>query len=271
MVLNGRELLRVDGMSVSDVRCDGGVDRWSPEELVGSVGIVLLRTGSFRRRSDGVEVLVDPMVGYVQWPGSVQQVAHPCGGDVCTVIGLSHSMFGSLVDPDNLRRGVTLSVSPAVDLAHRLLIRRIHQKGEECEVAEHAVVLAGGLLEGRSGGSPGSSWARTSTRLRRLVDEVRRSLWEDPGLSLRDLAGIAGVSAYHLSRTFRAGAGLTVSRYRIRVRTRMALERLDEGERDLAGLAAELGFSDQAHLTRTLRHETDTTPARLRDLLGESG
>jgi AraC-like DNA-binding protein len=37
---------------------------------------------------------------------------------------------------------------------------------------------------------------------------------------------------------------------------------LAAGDLDLAGLAAELGFADQAHLTRVLRAETGTTPPR---------
>jgi len=270
MVLIGRELLRVGDMSVTDVRCEGGVDRWSPEELVHGFGMVLLRSGSFRRRVDGVEQLADPMVGYVQWPGSVQRVAHPCGGDVCTVIGVPGWMLGSMTDPENLRRNTTLVVSPAVDLAHRLLLRRIRAKVGAFELVEDVAVLAGRLLEGQGGASPGPSRRSIGPRGRRLADQVRQSLWENPDLSLADLAGIVGVSAYHLSRTFRAVTGLTLSSYRIKLRARRALERLAEGERDLARLAAELGFSDQAHLTRTLRLETDETPGRLRVLLGEA-
>ena len=48
---------------------------------------------------------------------------------------------------------------------------------------------------------------------------------------------------------------------------RGALERLGEGERDLARLAVDTGFADQAHLTRRVRTETGDTPGRLRALL----
>ena len=86
-------------------------------------------------------------------------------------------------------------------------------------------------------------------------------------MGLDDLAQAAGVSAYHLSRTFRRVTGLTMSRYRTRLRLRQAMERLAAGEDDLAGLAADLGFADQAHLTRALGAETGTTPAALRRAL----
>nr|WP_231921066.1 AraC family transcriptional regulator [Micromonospora narathiwatensis] len=43
---------------------------------------------------------------------------------------------------------------------------------------------------------------------------------------------------------------------------------MEEGVDSLAGLAAELGFADQAHLTRTVRAQLGHTPGQLRRLLG---
>jgi AraC-like DNA-binding protein len=49
-------------------------------------------------------------------------------------------------------------------------------------------------------------------------------------------------------------------------RVQAVLRRLaTEPDADLAGLAAELGFADQAHLTREVRALAGTTPGRLRD------
>ncbi len=42
------------------------------------------------------------------------------------------------------------------------------------------------------------------------------------------------------------------------------------GARSLALLAADLGFADQAHLTRTVREHTGHTPAALRRALGQT-
>jgi AraC-like DNA-binding protein len=47
-----------------------------------------------------------------------------------------------------------------------------------------------------------------------------------------------------------------------------ALEQLQAGQRDLAGLAAQLGFADQAHLSRTMRSEVAASPGTVRNLLG---
>ena len=75
------------------------------------------------------------------------------------------------------------------------------------------------------------------------------------------------VSPHHLSRIFRAGTGHTISRHRMRLRTRSALERLAAGEQNLARLAAELGFADQSHLVRVTSAELGRTPSALRALL----
>ncbi|MGH2555109.1 MAG: helix-turn-helix domain-containing protein, partial [Actinomycetota bacterium] len=134
-MLGGRELLRVGDVSVTEIRCDGGSHGWSEEEIVTGFGIVLVRVGAFRRQVEGGELLADPMVAYCQLPGSVQQVAHPCGGDVCTVIGLSSWMVGSLIDPERLSRDAPLSVSSAVDFAHRLLLGGIRKGADRLELA----------------------------------------------------------------------------------------------------------------------------------------
>jgi len=106
-----------------------------------------------------------------------------------------------------------------------------------------------------------------AARRRRLVDEVRQALHAEPGLTLTELARLVGLSPFHLSRMFKQACGLTISAYRVRLRVRGALERLGEGERDLARLAVDTGFADQAHLTRRVRTETGDTPGRLRALL----
>jgi AraC-like DNA-binding protein len=110
----------------------------------------------------------------------------------------------------------------------------------------------------------------TARTRRLLADDVRAALVEEPGRSLPSLSAHLAVSPHHLSRVFRAETGETISRHRMRLRARAALERLGDGASDLARLAAELGFADQSHLCRIVRSETGTTPSALRDALGAS-
>ena len=249
-----RVLLDGSAVAVAEHSCDASHARWSAEEPLTSLSVVLVRSGLFRRRVDGVESVAEPTAGYLQRPGSIQQVAHPCGGDRSTVITPSPLILGTL----------------AVDMAHRVLVARARQGADRFELAERATALAGGLLLSLAADCAGAARPATGTRARQLVDQARQLLAEHTNLGLDDLARAAGVSAYHLSHTFRRVTGLTLSHYRIRLRLRRAMEQLAAGERDLAGLAADLGFADQAHLTRALRTETGTTPGALRTLLTAS-
>jgi len=57
--------------------------------------------------------------------------------------------------------------------------------------------------------------------------------------------------------------GVSLTRYRNRVRVGRALERpFEQGDPALAELAVELGFADQAHLSRTVREARRVLPNR---------
>ena len=231
-------------------------------------GVVLVRSGLFQRRVDGVESVNDASTGYLQMPGSTQQVAHPCGGDICTFLSLSEPLLGSLLDAAQRRPLAVrpLFTSPAADVAHRLLLARAAQAADAFELTERATMLGGRLLDAVVAAGTGAE-PPLPARAWRLVDDARQALAHEDDLSLAGLAQRAGVSAFHLSRIFRRATGWTLSRYRTQLRVRRALERLADGERNLAALAADLGFADQAHLTRCVRAETGVTPGALRRLL----
>lgn len=266
-------LLDTPEIRVSDVRCPGGTATWSDPEEVQAFGIVLIRSGAFRRRGDGGEMVADAAVGYVQRRGMEEQMAHPHGGDVCTSIGLGDAVLSALLGEDGRPPAGPVFTTPDVDLAHRRLVSRSWRGADTFEATEAAVVIAGHVLcpPDRSVPvpirSPTPVRRGTLERRRRLVDDARAVLAVERGVGLVELAARVGASPYHLSRVFAQVTGLTVSRYRSRLRVRRALDRLADGERDLAALAADLGFADHAHLTRTLRAETGLPPSLLRGVL----
>jgi AraC-like DNA-binding protein len=136
------------------------------------------------------------------------------------------------------------------------------------ELEERALALAADALE-QDDPSPVAAGRPETARARRaLVAGAREALAADPRHSLPQLARELCVSPHHLSRIFSSATGTTISRHRLRLRVRVALERLAGGESDLARLAAELGFADQSHLCRAVRSETRRTPSALRNLLG---
>jgi AraC-like DNA-binding protein len=93
-------------------------------------------------------------------------------------------------------------------------------------------------------------------------DAIRQA--EDAAVGLFPLAAALGVSPYRLSRSFSNELGVSVTRYRNRVRVGRALDYLCSGQSTMADVAATLGFADQAHFCRTLRQHTGCTPTAIR-------
>ena len=88
---------------------------------------------------------------------------------------------------------------------------------------------------------------------------------------LRSLADAAHASPAHLTRAFHRSFGLTPHQYRTQLRIARALHGLECGERDLAGMASELGFASQSHFGAIFQRHVGTTPgAARRALLGRS-
>jgi AraC-like DNA-binding protein len=257
-----------DGFDVNAVRCTDacrGFD--APEETTGHA-LVFVRRGAFVRRTAGREVLLDSTVAYLAAPGEESQCAHPAGaGDTCIVIGLSPDLAAALAggEPCSL---------PAVpmDAASEFAIRRAASlaRGPDIdgELAEKVVGTVAALVaRGRPGRSAGGSQRRGPAARERLAGQARELLLAEPGLGVIELARHVNCSPHHLSRVFSQVTGSSISAYRNRVRVSLALERISQGERGLAGLACELGFADHAHLTRTIRAVTGHTPTACRELL----
>ena len=269
-MLSSEVLLDAGCVRVEDVRCPGHRRGWSAGEPVTRFGVVFPRSGVFRRDVDGFETVADSVSGYLQRPGSEQRIAHPRGGDRCTSITVSAETLQSLTDDTRLKTDRTdagLPIDATADLRHRELIARARRGAHSDELTERAITVVGDVLTGLAPAAVDAGFPAGAARRRRLVDEVRQALHEEPDLRLTELARLVGLSPFHLSRMFKQACGLTISAYRVRLRVRGALERLGEGERDLARLAVDTGFADQAHLTRRVRTETGDTPGRLRALL----
>ncbi|MBY8826419.1 helix-turn-helix domain-containing protein [Sphingomonas colocasiae] len=95
-------------------------------------------------------------------------------------------------------------------------------------------------------------------------DLLADAMGGDPALSITDWADAMGLSPASVSRGFHRAFGVSPKRFRMEVRVRRALRAITRTDEPLAELAADLGFADQAHMTRALRSITGTTPAGLR-------
>ncbi len=82
--------------------------------------------------------------------------------------------------------------------------------------------------------------------------------------SLRRLARAAGVHPVHVSRAFRAHFGQTLREYVRERRLACAVAALLSSPDTISVIAAESGFADHAHLTRTMHQCLGQTPSALR-------
>jgi AraC-like DNA-binding protein len=116
--------------------------------------------------------------------------------------------------------------------------------------------LAGHLREAPITGELAASPA--VARVRDLLHEQM-----DGNLGLDELADLAGIDRFRLTRLFQRAFGTSPHAYLVRLRLRAARRLLAIG-RTPAQVAAEVGFADQSHLGRWFRRAYRMTPAAYR-------
>jgi AraC-like DNA-binding protein len=200
---------------------------------------------------------LDPTVAYLGVPGEEERFAHPAGGDECTSVSLTPE----LVDCSAAKPAIY--VDARLDLAHRRFVAAARSGDVDYAATEHLLALLAVAL---------TQAVRVSAADRALVSVAREAViaGHPAAVALLPLAGLLGVSPYRLSRAFPRELGVSLTAYRNRVRVGRAVERIAGGETSLGTLAAELGFADQPHMTRTIRDHLGHTPAALRALLTHS-
>ncbi|MER6945054.1 AraC family transcriptional regulator [Nonomuraea sp. NPDC000554] len=264
------------GFAVDEVTCVDDHRDWSATEVNSGYRVVLVQRGRFRRMADGRPADVDATAAYLGVPGEEEHFAHPSGGDVCTSLGLSGTLWRALAGESRPTRP-TVYVDARLDLAHRRFLAAARSGDPAFALTESLLPLIGLTLT-RSSPTEGASGGPAPTRPRHrsrtsaphaIVDAAREAIAADHPAAdgLLSLAELLGVSPYQLSRAFTRELGVSLTHFRNRVRVGRALDRLESGEPSLATLAADLGFADQAHLTRTVRHHLGHTPTALRRLL----
>lgn len=111
------------------------------------------------------------------------------------------------------------------------------------------------------------AWSRTLSA-HQAVDRAKEYIQASYGqdLTLGELGKAAGLSPFHLLRVFEKDLGITPHAYLTQVRVNRAKARLTNRER-LADIAADCGFSDQAHMTRLFKRQIGITPGKYRNIL----
>jgi AraC family transcriptional regulator len=99
-------------------------------------------------------------------------------------------------------------------------------------------------------------------RLRQVLSHIEYNLGRD--LSLKEIAGVAGVSVSHCNAAFRRAVGMPVHQYVIERRVDRAKTLLGEGNLSISQIAVETGFAHQSHLAYHVRRLLGVSPLSLR-------
>jgi AraC-like DNA-binding protein len=102
---------------------------------------------------------------------------------------------------------------------------------------------------------------RNAAAIRRVRDYMHEHL-ERP-VSAPELAKVAGLSRFQLTRQFQKMYGLPLHAYHLQVRLEQAKCDLRKGQ-PIAAVAANLGFSDQSHLHRRFQRSFGVAPGEWR-------
>jgi AraC family transcriptional regulator len=100
-------------------------------------------------------------------------------------------------------------------------------------------------------------------RLREVLSYVEDNLGRE--LSLKEIAGVAGLSVSHCNTAFRKSVGMPVHQYVIRRRVDRAKALLTEGKLSISQIAMEAGFAHQSHLAYHVRRLLGVSPLSLRE------
>jgi len=103
-----------------------------------------------------------------------------------------------------------------------------------------------------------------SAEVRDWPDALAQALRVDPSLCLASWAERHKLHPGSLSRGFASVFGISAASYRLTQRVQRAIGLLMGKVMPLSQVAAECGFADQSHMTRSIRFLTGSSPASLR-------
>lgn len=248
------------GLKVERVVLHETSAEWSPSYLVPSRRLVLPASGATEFRAAGRSVLLDGLTALCLPTGQPYQMKACVGGitRASIVVSTQPGTGDALPRPDAWR------------LAPRALLRlRCHWRalalGREHEAPTQALLRQ--LLQSAARAAPGEGLMAQAVQCAQRFMVARTAAMDGVPWTLLDAADAACSSPFHLARAFRRHTGLSLHQYRQQLRLAAALQRLEEGERHLAALAHEAGFSSQSHMGAVFRQALGVTPAQARQAL----
>ncbi len=102
----------------------------------------------------------------------------------------------------------------------------------------------------------------TQAQINKLVSHI--DALGDYRMSVADMAAVVGLSESWFASVFKQTMGITPLQWQLAKRVELTKKLLGESDLPVASIAAQLGFSDQAHLTKVFRQIVGETPAAWR-------
>lgn len=265
-----RVIARGDGWTVADVVCTCGPRDRGYEEQHSQHTIAIVLAGSFQFRSPLGHALMTPGSLMLGNQGQPFECGHQHGeGDHCVSFWYAADHFERLAANAGARsdrRRFTVPRLPPLAPLSPLVARAAADASGGAEMAWEELAidlavctirLAAGLASHGSGLPPNAE-----AQVSRTVRLINRQPEAD--LTLRRLAGFAGLSQYHFLRTFERVTGITPHQYVRRARLREAAARLIGEREKVLDVALDCGFGDVSNFNRAFRAEFGASPRRFR-------
>ncbi len=171
---------------------------------------------------------------------------------------------GTSVALSALRRPVEIQDAKAVEILASLLVDELSTPTKHAAYAESLVgSIIANLLDLQEGETDDQANARlTQAQLNKLISVVNTRA--DYRMTVSEMAETVGLSESWFANVFKQTTGKTPLQWQLSRRVGLAQNMLAESDLSVAAIAAQLGFSDQAHLTKTFRQVAGETPAAWR-------
>jgi len=212
--------------------------------------------GSTHRAGAGEVVLVNPDAAHTGQAGTAggwaYRMLYPsvaAVGEIATELGLT---YGTPHFPEQVVRDP--AVAALMDRAHQAT-----ERGDDLTASTMTRTLFARLLTRHATPRPAVELAPEGARAVRAALDVLHERLVDPP-TLEDLARVVGARPFPLLRAFKEATGLPPHAYLNSLRVRRARHLLRSGVRP-ARVAAEVGFTDQAHLSRHFKRVVGVPPA----------
>ncbi|TDK31755.1 AraC family transcriptional regulator [Rhizobium deserti] len=171
--------------------------------------------------------------------------------------------IGSSAALTALKRPVEIQDIGPIETLAGLVVDEISAPSRHSAFAESLVgSIVTGMLDIPSGEGKTTSGRLTQAQMNKLT--ARIDARSDCRLTIQEMAETVGLSESWFASVFKQTTGKSPLQWQLAKRIELAKTLLMQGNLPVADIAVQLGFSDQAHLTKAFRQATGNTPVAWR-------